>query len=129
MKFVKSVVLTVLFSLQQAPSVSFSNEPTAYVILEHLVNAWFLVDSFICLCGVPIRVKIEEAFQREVTAHHVFIHSGIFSTLVACVCFGLGQSIEGVWFHLLRFLLMTSALLDFMPHIDVLMVRMFCVNY
>lgn len=49
----------------------FSNDVSVYYVMEILVNTWFLLDSIVCFCGVPIRVKIEDAFQRAVTTNAV----------------------------------------------------------
>lgn len=31
-----------------------------------MVNSWFLFDCIMRLCGLPIRVRIEEAFARDI---------------------------------------------------------------
>lgn len=116
-------LIAAIVMANEASKSHFSNDDVSvFFVLENFVNAWFMMDSMVCFCGVPIRVKIEEAFQREVTTEAVIVSSGTFSFIMAIVCFSLGQSWEAVWFHLIRLMLMTSALLELVPHIDVLMV-------
>lgn len=89
------------------------------------MNSWFLLESFLRFFAVPIKVRIEEAFHRDVDAVDLLQHSGVRDVAVVLICFSLGLTELGLWFRLIRLLFITSSFFELVPHIDVLMVSIF----
>ncbi len=94
----------------------------AFSALDILINSMFLFDSCCRLFGLLIRISIEKAFHREYTVFDLMMHSGFLDIIVTCLCFGLGLTEIGLWFRLIRLFLITAAVLELFPQIDVLMV-------
>ena len=91
-----------------------------YDRLDIAINVWFIIDSMIRLIGTVIRIKIEDAFGREMKYFEIFKGCGFIDLIVSAFNFILGVTAAGLWIRLLRLVLITNSVLDKIPHISVL---------
>jgi hypothetical protein len=109
----------------EAPRIHITASPTesAFYILDILVNVFFSLDSLFRLCGFALRVLIEKACNREMTVRGMILKSGSIDIIVTFLCFAYQFTTTGLWFRLLRLLLITASAMEMFPQMDVLMVR------
>ena len=104
----------------------YSRHTTADVviyILDLIVNVVFLIQSVITLLGAPIRYRIEQAFNRDVDVVTLCVDSGVLGMIMAVFCLAYPlASMEGLWLRLFRLALMATSILEFLPHIEMLVV-------
>ena len=94
------------------------------LVLDFIANIVFLTQSILTLLGAPIRYRIEQAFNRDVDSLTMVIDSGVLGTVMAVLCLSFPiVFIEGLWLRLFRLALMATSILEFLPHIEMLMVR------
>ena len=98
-----------------------SSQDFHFFVLDNIVNSWLLVKGTVRLCGLFMRIKIEKAYQREVTVIDAILGSGVLQLLATCACFGFGFTDVGLWIRLVRLALTTSTVLEVFPHINILM--------
>ena len=92
-----------------------------FYVLDIINNAWFLIYGICKVLGLHMRIRIEKAYQRKVTAMEAFADSGAVQLLVCMLCLGYGMTETGQWMRLVRLALTTSTLLELFPHMNVLL--------
>ena len=73
------------------------------------------------ILGVYMRIKIEIAYQRNVTLLDVIYGSGVIQFIFTALCIGFGLTEVGMWTRLFRLALTTSTVLEVFPHISILL--------
>ena len=85
------------------------------------MNAWFLLHGLCMMLGVYMRIKIEKAYQRNVTILDAISGSGVVQFIFTALCFGYGLTEVGMWTRLIRLALTTSTVLQVFPHLSILL--------
>ena len=92
-------------------------------ILDYVLNSSVLILAILRMISIPITVKIENAFQREINWLSLYFQSGFSEFVLTVICFGLGLSYLGLWFRMIRMLLFASVFDEAFPVISVILVR------
>jgi hypothetical protein len=87
------------------------------------INLLFIVESLFVLMSVPISIKIERAFNREIDWTTTFFRSGVMDLIVAILCFLFRETDVGLWFRIARVLTLARVFLEVFPYIEVLTVN------
>ena len=122
------VLFTVLIYAAPLHDLNYNTYPTpgvqvsaSYYKLSIVLNVWFIVDSLLKILGFLIRIKVEKAFNREVTTEQVINDLGIIDITVSIIGLSYGLSEVGLWFLVAQLFIKTQAVLDIFPHIGILM--------
>ena len=90
--------------------------------LDIVINILLILKSIALLLSIPISIKIENAFNREIDWSVLFFYSGIIDFVISIICLSLTTSVLGLWFRILRTLILARVFLEVFPYIQVLMV-------
>ena len=91
-------------------------------ILDYTLNSVVLAISLIRLMSIPISIKIDNAFQRDISWSSYYLQSGFSEFILTIICFALEQSIVGLWFRIIRLVLFASVFDEAFPVISVILV-------
>jgi hypothetical protein len=108
----------------EAPKFSLTHSPEEqmFYVLDVLVNIFFMLDCWCRLFGTLLKIQIEKVCKREMTTRAIISRSGILDIIVTALCFAYGFTTTGLWFRLVRLVLITASALEMFPQMDVLMV-------
>lgn len=91
------------------------------LITSTVLNSWLFFDSILKMSGFLIRIKVEKAFNRDMTSEQILRGMGILDLLLNMLCLSYGISEVGLWIQIARLAVLTQAVLDLFPHIGILM--------
>lgn len=100
----------------------------AYTIFEDVVNILYILDAAITFFSLPINVALSDLFGEKMTLVGLTGKSRLLDVIVACICFGEGLSNVGLWFQVLRIILITISVIELIPQAEALLVSIISFN-
>jgi len=95
---------------------------TVVMVLDVIINALFIFESLMVMLSVPMTIKIEKAFDREIDYVSVFLSSGTVDLVVAVLCAIWRNSNVGSWLRIIRVVTLARVFLEISPYIQILLV-------
>jgi hypothetical protein len=96
--------------------------------LNVVVDVYFMIVGFLKVGAIYAYVIVKYNDITTVTPRkfvEVVIQCGLLEIVCGCCSLAFLDTRTGCWFDLFRMIMMTIAVLEHLPHIDVLMVRLF----
>ena len=114
------IIVALLSATLVAIEANHGGEQYLY-ILELILNSYLLLESLVRMFAIPIYLRVEGAFNRSVFFSNIIFESGFIDLIVCIVCFSLDVDYPGLWFRLIRFLLLSKVFLEVFPYTEILL--------
>lgn len=117
--------LATLVAVYEAPRTNFEFKTTLDLIISYLdlcVNTCFLGLSLMRFLSIPMIVRVNNAFGREVNFLELLFHTGgVFKTPIIVACLMLGISRAGMWVRLMLLCSLAPSYIEAVPHLSILL--------
>lgn len=92
------------------------------LIADMFINLCFIFDAFVRLLSIPMFIRVEYAFGREVNGLNLLWKSGsIRDIVIVILCLSYGISMTGLWLRLILLISLVPSFIEVVPKLSILL--------